>query len=53
MRKLLTFPFNLVCLILALFGVVLIRSKEFAVGLERKLDVFEEKKKKKQKVRNK
>lgn len=43
-RKLLTFPFNLICGILALIGIFLIRSKEIAIGIERKIDIFEENK---------
>lgn len=47
MRKLITLPFNIICFILAILGVILVRSKEMSIGLERRLDVFEEGRKKK------
>jgi len=47
MRKVITFPLNVIVFILALIWVVFIRVQERAIWLERKLDIFEENKGKK------
>lgn len=45
-RKLLTLPFNLICVALAPIGVLFIRTRYFALAMEKRLDVFEEVRKK-------
>lgn len=46
-RKIVTLPFNIIAFVIALVFTIIIRAKEIAIGLERKIDIFEQAKGKK------